>query len=423
MISSQFKGHELWGLLNEILTTLNNLPSIKYEDAEDRHTVTERLPIIIGATQRHHINNSAYYSASMLNTAQAHWEYIHECLEDIADSPSQAAYIDEKLDEITTFMATWPTAFALKGKAQEQAINTFNTAQDAWVNRIAALEQQLIVKDEELAAQEAKHQEEREAIEQEISELHGQLNENEKLIDEQKTVIAEQAVNHSELFERAQEERRNAYKAWLEKQGKELEEEAGDVLQQLEKHLVEGENEKNKIEELRNKTEEVAHSATAVILARDYNKASQRDFVVGIAFMVLGIVLLVIAGITLFLSFIAITPETEVSWQWTALKVTSTLLITAGATFAFKFSQNFLANASRTKQTDLELRAIHPFLETIENQDEIDKTKIDFINRAFGQQETVGSSTSKSKSAEEKEQETNLYKQILETFITSLKGN
>lgn len=423
MISSQFKGHELWGLLNEILTTLNNLPSIKYDDAEDRHTVTERLPIIISATQRHYINNSAYYSASMLDAAHTHWELIHEYLEDIDGYPSQVAYIDEKLDEITTLMATWPTAFALKGKAQEQAIDTFNTAQESWANRIAALEEQLIAKNAELVAQEAKHQEEREAIEREIVELHEQLNGNEKLIEEQKTVISEQAVNHSELFEKAQDERRNAYKTWLEKQDKDLQEEAGNIIQQLKLHLESGEEEKNKIEELRNKTEEVAHGATAVILARDYNKASQRDFVVGLIFMVLGILLLVVAGITLFRSFIAITPETEVSWQWTALKVTSTLLITAGATFAFKFSQNFLANASRTKQTDLELRAIHPFLATIENQEEVDQTKIDFINRSFGQQEITSSSVSSTKSAEEKKQEVSLYKQMLETLITATKGN
>lgn len=164
--------------------------------------------------------------------------------------------------------------------------------------------------------------------------------------------------------------------------------------------------------------EKAAHGATAALLARDYNTAAVRDYIAGMIFMLFGIVLLLVAGLVLYHSFSDITPNTDITWQWTALKITATLLISAGATVAFKFSQNFLSSSAKTKQSDLELRAIHPFLETLDDKTLSDNTKVEFINRSFGQPDIV---EDKGKPDLSKNQEAISYKELFDLLFSSLK--
>lgn len=422
MIPQHFKEHELWQLLEEINETVNNLPSISYQDDEDRHSVRERLPLYLSAVEQHKNNAAGYYSAQLLDDMYDLWKNIKTRVNQLEYSPSQAHSIATDLDTITGSLATWPAVFALKGFAAKNAIEAFEQAQVKWAERIEKLEQQLEAKEQELTDKEAQHQQQRQEIDIEIEGLYSRLEKNEELINTQNEKIADQATRHSELFEASQEERRQSYKKWLETQNSEIDEEAGAILTELGEKLSEGNEQLNEIKNLHESVEKAAHGATAVILARDYNTASKRDYWAGMFFMALGIALLVIAGIVLYSSFSRITPDTNITWQWTALKVSATLLITAGATFAFKFSQSFLTSSSRFKRSDLELRAINPFLANIGQKELADRTKIDFINRSFGQPD-ITTTDSKGKTTDTSSEATKPYKEIIDTLVSILKQN
>lgn len=418
MIPSDFKQHDLWQLLEEIDTTAKNLPSVQYQDDEDKRIIRNRLPLYISTVEQHKSYTADYYSTQLLDAMKQRWDNVQAMLNQLERTPTQVHEIDRELDRVAECLATWPNISIFKGYAATKAIEVFENAQDKWASRIESLEKQLEAKEQELADKEIRHQELREEIDASISALYTRLVENENLINEQKEKIASQTVEHSEKFDEAQKERREAYRRWIEEQNTEIDEESGRILRALDKKLAEGDSQLQEIKALHESVEKVAHGATAVFLARDYNTASKRDYLAGMIFMGLGVFLLGIAGFVLFNSFSTVTPDTSITWQWTALKVSATLLITAGATFAFKFSQNFLTSASRTKRSDLELRAIHPFLATLEDKELSDATKVEFINRSFGQPEAPGSSNSKKGSTD---QEKNMYKELFELFLELVK--
>ena len=420
VIPSDFRQHDLWNLLKEINETAKNLPSIQYENDEDKRTIQDRLPLYISTVEQHKGNAADYYSTQLLGTMKQQWDNVQARLDQLEGTPAQAHEIDRELDKVAERLATWPNIFTLKGSAVSKTIAVFEETQDKWASRIESLEKQLEAKEQELADKEVRHQELRDEIDANIDALYTRLDENENLINEQKEKIASQTVEHSEKFDKSQKERRETYQQWIKDQNTEIEKESDVLLSALGEKLAEGDSQLQEIKALHESVEKVAHGATAVFLARDYNAASKRDYWAGMIFMVLGVFLLGIAGFVLFNSFSTVTPHTSITWQWTALKVSATLLITAGATFAFKFSQNFLTSASRTKRSDLELRAIHPFLATLDNKELSDTTKVEFINRSFGQPEAPGSSNSKEGSTD---QEKNMYKELLEFFLNWSKQN
>ncbi|GAA1890092.1 hypothetical protein GCM10009715_39800 [Paeniglutamicibacter psychrophenolicus] len=59
----------------------------------------------------------------------------------------------------------------------------------------------------------------------------------------------------------------------------------------------------------------------------------------------------------------------------------------------FRLGTRFLQEASDTKNLELEMRAIGPFLATLNNSDDADGAKIAFLDRRFGKLSTdVGTS-------------------------------
>lgn len=440
MIPQEFKDHELWQTLEEVSQLQQNLPAIEYRDEDEKHTVRERLPMMISVLEQHRNNAAGYYSARMLEPMLAQWDSINAYLENLEQTPAYAYRIEEALDEVTKTLATWPTMFALKGFAVNNAVAAFDEAQKKWEQRVETLEQQLHEKNNELVTQEEQHRQDQENLEDKIEELSLALAENENLIIYQKEKIASQAVEHSEIFEASQNKRREIFDSSQEKFREQFEakldedeedfkqwftdykllqnQEVDDYHESIKDALSQGESHLKDIKDLHEEVEKAAHGATAALLARDYNTAAVRDYIAGMIFMLFGIVLLLVAGLVLYHSFSDITPNTDITWQWTALKITATLLISAGATVAFKFSQNFLSSSAKTKQSDLELRAIHPFLETLDDKTLSDNTKVEFINRSFGQPDIV---EDKGKPDLSKNQEAISYKELFDLLFSSLK--
>ncbi|ORC16067.1 hypothetical protein A7979_05525 [Rothia nasimurium] len=445
MIPKDFQEHELWQLLEEIAETVRTLPaSIEYEDDEGKRTVRNRITVFISTVEQHGKTPSDYYSTQMLDTMNTQWSTIQRKLENLEDSPALAYEIDQELDKIAGTLASWPNAFTYKGFARDSAIAAIDSAIDKWSGRVEFLEQQIQQKDQQLEAQKISHQEDRDELNQKVEDLYELLKENEALIDKQSEKISALNIEHNETFQSSQDKRvaifdkqvedlnakisefqaeqKEIFNGWFKEQKTLHSTETQKYISALELQKETGASQLREIEELHENVEKAAHGATAAVLARDYNTASLRDFIVGIAFMLLGIILLACAGGALYASFAGVTPDTNITWQWTAIKISITLLITAGATFAFKFSQNFLANASRFKRADLELRAINPFLANIEQTDLADQTKIDFINRSFGQSEI--SSTNEKKEETDRNNEARISPQeMLETVITAFKNN
>lgn len=418
MIPEAFKKHELWETLDKTLETYNQLDPEALTDAQ-KDILDNRLPKILASINLHRSNASGFYSENMMQRMKNPWVSIQGSLTNFSSSPGHYAnQIGEQLDQVLQVAATWPTVFSLKGSAVSNSIKLFEKSQEILQQRITSLEQKIVSKNEEIIESDKKFELEKQNLNEKITELEGAIEKNETEIQNQRENISQLSVDHNETFKKAQEDRQKEYKNWLKEKDQEYGNDAQELLDDLSSKTNEGDELFKELVNLREDVEKVAHGATAVILARDYGKASTRDYVVGILFMALGVTLLAAAGLILFFSFSAITPGTQITWQWTALKVTSTLLVTAGATFSFRFSQNFLSNASRTKRSDLELRAINPFLETLNDPTLSDQTKVDFINRAFGQSDTESNSKNNNSADESVSQ-----KELIELLLSFLKQN
>ena len=115
MIPSDFRQHDLWKLLKEINETAKNLPSIQYEDDEDKRTIRDRLPLYISIVEQHKGNAADYYSTQLLDIMKQQWDNVQARLNQLEGTPAHAHEIDRELDKVAERLATWPNIFILKG--------------------------------------------------------------------------------------------------------------------------------------------------------------------------------------------------------------------------------------------------------------------------------------------------------------------
>lgn len=153
------------------------------------------------------------------------------------------------------------------------------------------------------------------------------------------------------------------------------------------------------MEDLRDKTEAVAGEATSARLARQYGEQAAREYGSAKWAFSFGGALVVAALAFLWVALSSVEPSTDVSWQFTALKLTFGFTLGAVAAFAFNLGGRFLKSSSTNKRIEMELAAVVPFLADMERDgDDIEavrQAKLAFVERTFGRTWDSAASDSK----------------------------
>lgn len=383
MIASEFKDHPIWETVAQLRGDVLSLEPGTYTDPQ-KDILEQRLVACLDVVNRHKTNAARYYSDRMLNAVLQIVTQIKTSLDQLPASPSQVDQIDSRIDSIYGELGKWPSLVMLKGQAISAATSHIDEKMDSIAGRVESLEAMLVEKQRELDDLAAKHEEDLSLLENKNSELVEQLNAIEAELKSQDETISQQSIKHNESFAESQESKREQWTEWMQQRKAEADEDVNVLIGEIEDTKKSGANVLDDINALKSEVEKAASKATEAILARDYGKYSTRDFVAGIVLIISGIVALIIAGVSVVRAFGAINPTDEVSWQWTALKLSVAALISIGATICITFAKKFLDQSTAAKQTELELRAIHPFLADLDDKEMADKTKVEFIERTFG---------------------------------------
>lgn len=194
------------------------------------------------------------------------------------------------------------------------------------------------------------------------------------------TLVADAQVE----TERAATERERRFADWLTEQEAEFTRIADGHLSQAKASVEQSAQARDEIEDLKRQTERVASAATSAILARDYGAYSTREWWSGVVAYLLGFLALVGAAIFLFRVVSAVTAEERISWQFVTLKFGVAASVVGAASVAFQLGGRFLTRAAKNKRVELELRAIGPILADIEDSAVVQKAKIEFVAKMFG---------------------------------------
>lgn len=426
MLSENFKAHDLWALLDEIEENVSAVLAEKPElDETQKHVLRKRLPLVIGAIKAHQHNSSVYYSTYQLNEMEHAWDSVAtDVLNIVEQNANSTAALTKSIDNVYAVAASWPDAYTFRGGAARKAEATYEQAQNTLIARMEGLEGRLREKDAELEAQATKHASEMDQLSQQLEELKESITQSQSDVQNQTEKISELTVKHNQTFDEGQQRRRDEWEEWLINRKEEYDAEAEQEIAALSNVKTSSEDTLQEIKKVHSQVEKAAGNAVSAVLAKDHNRYSLRDYATGWLMLLLGLGLSGLAVTSLIGSIGAVSPDTPVSWQWASLKITVTLLISAGATFILTMAKGFFDKSAETKRLELELRTIHPFLSEIQDTDLTNNTKVDFIKRTFGQQTQDPDSKAVDEATDnERKRKLDLLVSLPEAVITALKNN
>jgi len=338
------------------------------------------------ATVRSHDDpgDVAPYARTSMDALQGSLTQIQNSLDQVIAQKS-GAYLNSAepyIEQATVQVVALPSVS--NREPARAASRTFSDYRDAVEESMDALRQrndELTAKVEELHAAETAQQATHAS---EVASLTDQLTALETRITADEERLRKELTNTNEAFNAKQTERQERFAEWLDEQAAALDAKAITDLSKIGALKDDASKRLTEIKKLHDDVEKTSGKAASAILAKDYGAYSTREWVSGVVAYVLGFGLLVGLAGYLIGTVADVAKDEEVSWQYVALKLGLTLTAVAAAGVAFQFGSHALTRANTNKRVQLELGTIGTFLADVEDDDAVQKAKVDFVNRMFG---------------------------------------
>ncbi len=376
MQKQAFDTHPLWKSLDALQDALDKADS---RDEAGAATSLGAIRYLISLLRSHdEPNDTAPYSLAGLNAVNSNLPNVTNEVTNYANNGNIAhlSNAENYADSILNQIGSWPTSL-LKGGAAAQANKVFSEYRDDATTAIKFLRESNASLREQLASQRQESSSALDALKSEIAELSGKIKQDETRLDSALT-------SNNDAFIAKQTERQEKFAEWLEHQTEQLDAKAMTDLSEVTHIRGRAEAQLAEIEKLHADVEKVSSKAAAAILAKDYGTYSTREWASGVIAYVLGFGLLVSMGFYLVTTIGSLAKDETVSWQYVALKVGLTITALAASGVAFQFGSHALSRANTNKRVQLELGAIGTFLADVDDEEQVKKAKVDFVNRMFG---------------------------------------
>lgn len=397
MLHSELDGHDIWQYLDRLA---DDATWHAFRDAD------ARLAFDAGFARQRTLDirelNPALVSVAALDTLRDAWVTFTQTLLDAdgksARVPAEVDQLRSLLDMIVFRLSAFPVVL----DADQTALTRLQSA------AAVALEDLSASATEHLAVVTARRDElearlsDREA---EIAQLRSVLEQMTQRIVADETRLDAALVNQNEAFIAAQNDRDIRFRV----QGEEHESRIASTLlsvsqqadslraeqvlafdaarqdldQRSQKALGEAQAVIRSLEATQTDVERLASRVTGSILARDYGSYATREWITGLVGYVVGVAVLISAAVYLASELASMHQDQPVSWGFVSLKLGLTTAAAAAAAVAIQFGSRSLSRANRSKRTELELRAMVPFLADVASE-ELTKAKLSFVERSFG---------------------------------------
>lgn len=160
--------------------------------------------------------------------------------------------------------------------------------------------------------------------------------------------------------------------------------EAKDAIEK-EKQLITHEAEKlrSELQERGKEYKRLTQLATGQQLSDAYASDARKEWWTGLIAYGVGFTILALIAILLWLQIDRLQPGEDVSWQYSALKLGLGSAAAAASAVAIRVGNRSWDRAASSRQTEMELRAIGPFLLDVGDRRRVDDAKLAFVDRRF----------------------------------------
>lgn len=383
MTEEEFDNHPLWA---EIEACQEVLPRTEVNSSVDSGPDRERIRWIAAQVKKFKSSEWRFFSAAMLQSVYVPWNQAHATLDQVErGSTGSWPTAREQVEQCLAPLASWPLPGARRGGRGKAEQKFF----DEYEKSVGAALVTTKMRIEELTAEAAQQNEDHATamteMEQRIAALTTAVEEQTERISTASASLDAKTASIETEAAGAQTARGEKFDDWLgATETKWVNEKAQPIVDEIQATNEVASTRLTELEDLGTQIEKVAGKIASAVLARDYGRYSTREWVTGLVAYGLGIGLLIGVGIYLLLTVGDVERDSEVSWQYITLKIGLTVTVVAASTVLFQVGRQALRQANDNKKTELELRAIGPFLADVDDESAARDAKIAFIQRSFG---------------------------------------
>lgn len=389
MQQAQFLDHPLWEEVHRVLELISPYSGEEPVLVMEIRTAARRV-----LAQRETPRDTApTFSASALGAMRGAWRELHSQLDafwTIDGHPRQQVL--DAFDEVLTLLLPWPDAAKGSKSIAQKSLHEYQAAAESALNSLAETEQS---NREALEAELTAARGEIAGLTEKLAQLDALATDAALRFERQVERLDTALTTNNEAFIAAQSERDSRFRSTLDDVDvrvqstiSELRNDGtamlADTEMQLGVKLTAADDVVDSMAATQEQVESLAAGITGSVLARDYGTHATREFVAAIIGYAVGVVILVCMAIDLARTLDTIKEGDAVSWQFVAIKLGLTTAAAAAAAVAIQFGSRSMGRSDASKRTELELRAIVPFLADVDPAQSA-KARIEFVDRSFGQ--------------------------------------
>lgn len=382
MEANEFETHPIWEKPDQVSSVLATLEPFT---SQSQVAAGERLRFLIGLLSSYKAVDSGLFNLEQLRQADEQWQNAVNYLSNARSNPGQEAQAVVYAEAWLQTAGGWHKPQTASAKLAQQAKLEYETVIDSYRNANSALQKKLAEIEETSAKNQTSLEGRVEALGQVLAQAQQSLTAMQSSITSDQAVMQQALTNHAENFRAAQESRGTEFTTWLKGQGQDFVELAQPHLDAITTAETKSLGVLKHIQALGDQTDVAAGQTSGHILAENFKTSSEEElksgnhaFWIGIALSVAGV------GWLVYVAIVAFWERGEFNWTWLSLKLALSLALGGVATILIRRGQHSQTTSRAYKRTELELRAIGPYLSDIEDRKVAEEAKVAFLQRTFG---------------------------------------
>jgi|GEM_PF-6857057 len=379
MTPEEFDSHPVWASMNSTLEALNAVNIQNEPDA----SFAKRAIFIANYILQFRNDFSELYTQSGMDVVHNTWGNVTANVQNYINNTQLAflqnakAYAESCLD----LVATWP-AKSNTGSDPEKVTAGYRNLVDGLEKdqkRVRALITSLELELNALIQRESQGATD---FRSNLDELGRKLVTFETSLQLMKADIEGTQKDFSKDFEQSQKVNENTFTAWLLEEQKVFEVKAQPYVDEIAKIFETAKGVLAKIDKTGEMTEKVSVVTTSEILSTNYEGTAKSDRKTALTLYAIGTCIFVLGFLIIVFAFGRL-KTTTLDWPVVTLKLALVSILIAATSVPIRLGSRFMSQFTHFKRTELELRAITPFLADIQNLEYRDEIKKNFIEKTF----------------------------------------
>ena len=380
MTPEEFEAHSIWSVIRNIL---EGLKALNDQSNPDTH-FAQRIIFIATYIQGFKTEYSELFTQQSLDTVASTLTDVNNNNQNFINTQN-VAYLQNAfraaevaLDQVRN----WPTSVNSQAKkiitGYKSLLSDLEADQDRIKAKIVLLENNLQILDK-------REQDSDLNLKARIDPMQAALTTFESKFANIQENYAGALVNFASKFDQEKIARDKEFEIWLLTQADEFETLAKHNLEDMNKIVNTAQTRLEELGAIADLTLKVADMTSSDVLTSEYKSTAKSDKRWAIALFIIG-ALLLIGGLPLIIFAFKQLPNSTFSWSLGSYKLALVSILIGAAGVPISLGTRFMDQYNRFKQTELELRAINPFLADITDKVERDKIKKAFIEKSFANQ-------------------------------------